>query len=241
MRGNGAPQIATYPVMEDEMIVADVMSKVVVSVMPGHSIWHAAKIMLAHKVSGLPVIDGDGHLAGVLTEGDLMRRVEFGLGEPSRWTQTNSPEGAARDFVRARSWRVSDVMSAPAVVIEEKASLTDAADLLSTRNIKRLPVVRGGVVVGVISRADLLRVIASGAPDQIADGDDALWMSAETRLREASNLFAELPEVTVIDGIVHLWGTVRSEAERDAARVAVEGIEGVNGVQDHLTVRQTAA
>lgn len=223
------------------MNVGDVMTKVVVSVMPGHSIWHAARIMLDRRISGLPVID-DGRLIGVLTEGDLMRRFEFGVGaSASPWIQSTSPEGAARDYVRTHSWRVSDVMSAPAVAIEETAPIADAARLLSARNIKRLPVLRDGEVVGVVSRADLLRVIAAAAPDKIADNDAAVWTSAEARLREASSLFAQPPEVTVIDRVVHLWGTVRSEAEREAARVAVEGIEGLGGVENHLTVRQSAA
>jgi CBS domain-containing protein len=227
--------------MEVEMKVADVMSRAVVSVMPGHSIWHAAKIMLDHHVSGLPVIDGDGHLWGMFTEGDLLRRVEFGPGgDRNRWIELTSPEGAASDYVRSNSWRVSDVMSSPAVTVREDTPLAEVATIFATRGIKHVPVTRDGRVVGVVSRADLLRVIAGGSPDRISDGDDALWTSAKARLAEAG-LFAENPDVTVVNGVVHLWGTVRSEAERDAARVAVESVEGIAGVENHLTVRTSTA
>jgi CBS domain-containing protein len=226
--------------METEMIVADVMTRNVVSVMPGHSIRHAAQIMLEHRVSGLPVVDGDGHLVGILTEGDLLRRVEYGLtGGRPHWIAATSPEGGARDYVKSHSWRVADVMTKPAATVTENTSLADVAVLFGTRGIKRLPVLRDGQVVGIVSRADLLRIIAAARPEKIAAGDEALEISAAARLRDADAIFSMCPEVTVRDGVVHLWGQVRSQAERDAARVAVENIEGINGVEDHLSVVQS--
>jgi hypothetical protein len=183
------------------------------------------------------VVDGDDGLVGILTEGDLLRRVEYGLnGGRPHWIETISPDGAARDFVRSHSWRVGDVMSKPVVTVREDTSLADAAVLMGTRGIKRLPVVRNGQLVGVISRSGLLHIIAAARPERIARGDDALETSCLARLRDAEPLFAERPEVTVIDGVVHLWGQVRSQAERDAARVAVESIEGIAGVEDHLSI-----
>jgi CBS domain-containing protein len=222
------------------MNVGDVMSRTIVSVMPGHSVWHAAQIMLDHRVSGLPVIDGDGRLVGILTEGDLLRRVELGLTGPRpHWVEATSPEGAARNFVKSHSWRVSDVMTTPVVTVQENTSLADAAVLFGTRGIKRAPVLREGVVVGVVARADLLRLIASIAPEKMAGGDDALRISCEARLRDADTVFAEQPRITVVDGIVHLWGTVRSQAECDAARVAVESVHGIRGIEDHLAIAAT--
>lgn len=219
------------------MNVADVMSRSLVTVMPGHSIKHAAQIMLDHRVSGLPVVDGDGKLVGILTEGDLLRRVEFGLtGGRPHWIEAGSPEGAARDYVKSNSWRVSDVMSHPVATIAETASLADAAVVLGTRGIKRLPVVREGRLVGIVARADLLRLVASTAPEMVHGGDEAIRTSALARLRDAATIFAVCPEVTVSGGVIHLWGRIRSEAERDAARVACEGVHGINGIEDHLTV-----
>lgn len=218
------------------MIVADVMSKALVTVMPGHSVKHAAQIMLDHHVSGLPVVDGDGRLVGILTEGDLLRRVEFGLTDGRlHWRDINSADGVARDYVKSHSWRVSDVMSTPVATIGENASLTEAAVIFGTRGIKRLPVVRDGQLVGIVSRADLLRLVAALMPE-IVIGDEAIQTSAQAHLRDAEKVFAVPPQITVTRGVIHLWGQVRSEAERDAARVACESVHGIEGVEDHLTV-----
>jgi CBS domain-containing protein len=223
------------------MIVRDVMSRRVVSVMPGHSVRHAAQIMLDHQVSGLPVIDDDGQMVGIVTEGDLLRRVEYGMtGAGSRWIEAVMTEGTARDFVKSHSWRVGDVMSKSVVAVTEDTPLSDVAVLFGTRGIKRAPVQRNGRLVGIISRSDLLRIIAMARPEKIAAGDDALQLSATARLRDASAIFLAPPEVTVVDGVVQLWGQVRSEAERDAARVAIECVEGINGIEDHLSIVQPA-
>jgi CBS domain-containing protein len=223
--------------MEIAMLVADVMSRTLVTVMPGHSVRHAAQIMLDHHVSGVPVLDGEGNLVGILTEGDLLRRIEYGLtGSTPHWIGAVSHEGAARDFVKSHSWRVGDVMTRSVVTVQETASLADVAVLFGTRGIKRAPVLRGTQLVGLVSRADLLRIIANAKPEKIAAGDSALEISAAARLRDANTIFSACPSVTVVDGVVHLWGQVRSEAERDAARVAIEGIEGLRGVEDHLSI-----
>jgi CBS domain-containing protein len=219
------------------MNVSDVMTHNVITLMPGHSVRHAAQIMLDHHVSGVPVVD-DGTLVGILTEGDLLRRTEFGLPQTRRhaWETANWASGSARDFVKSHSWRVDDVMSKPVVTVTENTPLGDVAILLGTRGIKRLPVMRQGELVGVVSRSDLLKLIAASAPETIAGGDDALRISAEARLLEAGSVFAALPTITVEHGVVHLWGRIRSEAERDAARVSIEGIRGLGGIQDHLTI-----
>ncbi|MEP7239568.1 MAG: CBS domain-containing protein [Devosia sp.] len=220
------------------MKVAEAMTTDIVTLMPGHSVKHAAQILLDHRVSGAPVVDDNGHLVGILTEGDLLRRVEFGQGmvRDDPWARGTWTEGEARDFVRSHSWRVGDVMSKPVITATEDMSLNAVAALLGTRGIKRLPVLRDGKVVGIVSRADLLKVIAATSPEPIAKGDEAMQISAQTHLRAAAGMFAMCPEVTVTDGVVHLWGKVRSNAERDAARVAVESIPGINGIEDHLTL-----
>jgi CBS domain-containing protein len=219
------------------MNVSDVMTRNVITLMPGHSVRHAAQIMLDHHVSGVPVVEA-GTLVGILTEGDLLRRTEFGLpgARQQAWETANWAAGNARDFVRSHSWRVGDVMSKPVVTVGEDTPLGDVAVLLGTRGIKRLPVLRNGELVGVVSRSDLLRIIAATKPEGIAGGDEALRISAEARLREAGSVFDPTPTVTVEHGVVHLWGRVRSEAERDAARVSIESIQGLGGIEDHLTI-----
>lgn len=215
------------------MRVADIMSRNLVSVMPGHSVRHAAQIMLEHGVSGVPVVDDD-KVVGILTEGDLLRRVE--LGSDSR-TSTSSigAAGTARDFVRTHSWRVADVMSSPVVTVTETMPLTDAAVLLSTRGIKRVPVVRDGELVGILSRADLLKIIAQAHAERTIEGEEALRLAAQARLGQLG-IFVATPVVTIEGHVAHLWGMVRSQAERDAARVALESIPGLAGTEDHLRI-----
>jgi CBS domain-containing protein len=215
------------------MRVADVMSKQLVVLMPGHSVRHAARILLENRISGTPVVDAD-KVVGILTEGDLLRRVELGT-DASPSHHLLSPAGTARDYVRTHSWRVADVMSSPVVTVDEDMPLSEAAVLLGTRGIKRVPVLRDGLLVGILSRADLLKLITQSRPEHIAEGEDALQRAAQARLGEL-RVFATPPLVTVEDHVVHLWGTVRSQAERDAARVAVETIPGLAGTEDHLTI-----
>ena len=215
------------------MRVSDIMSKQLVTLMPGHSVRHAAQIMLEHRVSGVPVVENDT-VVGMLTEGDLLRRVELGTeGKPQH--SAVSPAGTARDFVRTHSWCVADVMSSPVVAVVDTMSLADAAVLLSTRGIKRVPVLHDGQLVGILSRADLLKIIAQSRPERMVEGDEALRRAAQARVSELG-VFAVAPTVTIEGRIAHLWGTVRSQSERDAARVAVETVPGLAGTEDHLRI-----
>lgn len=207
----------------------------VVSVQPDSSVRHAAASMLARRVSGLPVIDDEGRLVGILTEGDLMRRAE--LRDALRLTNP----GASTDerntaYVKSHSWRVGDVMTASAVSVGEETPLFQIAELFDRRDIKRVPVVRAGRVVGIVSRSDLLGAVTGVARDSTAAGDQAIRLGIVTRLREVLHLADPMPHVTVTGGIVHLSGDVRSQAERDAVRVVAEGVRGVTGVQDHLDI-----
>ncbi len=215
------------------MRVADIMSRNVVCLMPGHSVRHAAQIMLEQGISGVPVVDDD-KVVGILTEGDLLRRVELGSDGKSAHSLLN-PTGEARDFVRTHSWRVADVMSSPVVWVSEDMPLHEAAILLSTRGIKCVPVLRDGRLVGIVARRNLLEIIARARPERGFEGEDALQRAAQARLGEL-RIFEASPQVTVEGHVAHLWGTVRSEAERDAARVAVESIPGLAGAEDHLTI-----
>jgi len=219
------------------MIVADVMSRSIVTVMPGHSIRHAAQIMLDHRVSGLPVLDGDGLLVGILTEGDLLRRVEFGLtGGRPHWIAAVSPEGAARDYIRSHSWRVGDVMTKAVSTVTERTSLADVAVLFGTRGIKRVPVLHDGRLVGIVSRADLLRIVLSREPDgpALQPTDRALRENVVDALENRPWTSRRPVNVYANDGVVHLWGFVDGKDVRDAYRVAAENVPGVRRVKNHL-------
>lgn len=214
----------------------DVMTKDIVCVRPDTSVRHAAEIMLARRVSGLPVIDDDGHLAGIVTEGDLMRRAEL---RKALWPGGEADETLAgwnAVYIKSHSWRIGDVMTAPVVSVGGDEALSHIAALFDQLDIKRVPITREGRVVGIVSRSDLLRAVISAPPDRTAAGDAAIRLGVLTRLREDLRLVDPIPHVAVAGGVVHLRGSVRSQAERDAVRVVVEGVRGVAGIEDHLNV-----
>lgn len=217
------------------MLTKDLMISKVVTVSPGNSIWHAAQIMLDHDVSGLPVVDDSGQLAGMLTQGDLLHRIELGTE-----TASASPDQGLGAYVKAHSWKVGDVMTVKVVAAEEKTPIHVVAKLMDQHRIRRMPVVREGKLVGVISRKDLLRVIAAAKRDTVSQGNDAMRRAILARLGENADLQSAHLTVTVSDGVVHLGGTVCSEAERELARVIAESVRGVAGVLNQTQIVDSA-
>lgn len=218
------------------MLTKDLMTSKVVTVGPGNSIWHAAQKMLEHDVSGLPVVDDSGRLAGMLTQGDLLHRIELGTE-----TAPVAPEPRLGAYVKAHSWNVGDVMTAAVISAEEETPIHAVATLMDRHRIRRMPVVRDGKLVGIISRKDLLRVIAAARRDTIPPGNDAMQRAILARLGENADLRGAQVTVTVSGGVVHLGGTVGSDAERKAARVTAESVRGVEGVCDHMQILDNAS
>jgi CBS domain-containing protein len=218
------------------MLAKDLMTSKVVTVGLGNSIWHAAQKMLDHDVSGLPVVDDSGRLAGMLTQGDLLHRIELGTE-----TAPVAPEQRLGAYVKAHSWNVGDVMTAMVISAEEETPIHAVATLMDRHRIRRMPVIREGKLVGIISRKDLLRVIAASRRDTIPPGNDAIRRAILARLGENTDLQGARLTVTVSGGVVHLGGTVGSDAERKAARVTAESVRGVEGVCDHMQVLDSAS
>ncbi|WFU51289.1 CBS domain-containing protein [Sinorhizobium terangae] len=217
------------------MLVKDVMTRKVVKLSPDNSVRQAAKLMFEHHVSGIPVVGDEGHLLGVISEGDLIRRTELCSGASVLMTDIAlAPDDRANAFVRRCSWRVGDVMTVDPVTIEEDAPLTRVARLMQERGIKRIPVMRNGELVGIVSRADLLQAIFLAKPDETAAGDEAIRRSILARLGENTGLEGLDVTVTVTEGIVHFWGKVETAACRRAARILAEGVHGVRGVVEHF-------
>lgn len=216
------------------MKAKDLMTKAPTTVCPEHSVWHAAQIMLAEHVSGIPVLDDDGALAGIVTEGDLLRRTELGT-EGAFPDPSQDAEVFARAYVKSRSWKVGDVMTKNVITIDENASVREIAMLIDQHGIKRLPVMRQERLVGIVSRADLLKVIATGKPDDQIRGDEAVRRGIVARLSEAASVLSAQPDVTVEGGVVHVTGDIRSPAEHEAIRVIVESVAGP-GFKDHLSI-----
>lgn len=215
-----------------------VMSRHVVTVSPQTSIVEAANTMLQRHISGLPVLDRTGRLVGIVSEGDFIRRAEIGTGRRrGRWLTFLFGAGRmATEFVHEHGRTVADIMTPDPLTISEDASLEDVVGLMERNNIKRLPVLRGNTVVGIVTRSNLLQAVASLArdiPDPTADDDrirDRIIQSIEKEDWSPLNL-----EVVVRDGIVHLSGIITDEQSRQASVVAAENVAGVRLVHDHLS------
>ncbi|HTV38840.1 MAG TPA: CBS domain-containing protein [Xanthobacteraceae bacterium] len=218
------------------MHVRDVMTRNVISVKGDESIMAAAQLMLQNRISGLPVVDAAGALVGIVTEGDFLRRGELDTTRRRpKWLEfLLGPGRLADEYVRSSGRKVAQVMTPEPYTVGEDDSLDTVVNLMERHRIKRLPVTRGGQLVGIISRANLLHALASLAPTSVpVSGDDAAIrdrvLAALTEQR-----WAVAVNVVVKNGIVDLWGTIMDERERQACIVTVENVEGVKKVHDHL-------
>ena len=220
------------------MNVEEVMTTHVVTVEPGDTVLHAARLMLQHRISGLPVVDPGGALVGIVTEGDFLRRAEIGTQRKRpRWLEyLLSPGKRAEEYVHSHGRKVSEVMTPDPRTVTEDAALDDVVKVMEAQRIKRLPVLRDGKLVGIVTRANLLRAFASLAQEvgPPARDDETIrkWLIADLEARK----WAPVPllNIMVRNGIVELWGTITDERQRQAIVVAAENIPGVKGVRDHL-------
>ena len=219
------------------MRARQIMTKPVITVSPETTIVDAANVMLKHHVSGLPVVDTAGRLVGVVSEGDFLRRSEIGTQRRrGRWLSfIFGPGSTAGDFVCEHGRKISEVMTPEPFTVTEEMPLVDLVDLMEAKNVKRLPVMRGEKLVGIVTRANLLQAVATLArhvPDPTADDDHI-----RDRIIRAMEKQEWCPfglSVIVRDGIVHLTGILTDVQGRQAAIVAAENVDGVVKVHDHL-------
>ena len=220
------------------MKVSDVMTRDVVSIAPDASVMQAVRLMLQHRISGLPVIDAAGKLQGVVTEGDFLRRVETGTERKrSRLVEfLLGPGRLATEYVHASGRKVDEVMTPDVRTVSEDETLEKVVHLMERHRIKRLPVVRGDKVVGIVTRQNLMRALASLALAEhpVAADDAAIRERLLAELKKQSWAPVGLIDVVVKDGVVKLSGALTDERERQAIRIAAENIPGVKKVEDHL-------
>jgi CBS domain-containing protein len=214
-----------------------IMTKDVITVTPHTSIEETAKIMLRTHISGLPVLDDAGRLVGIVSESDFLRRSEIGTGRKRpAWLQfLIGPGRAAADFVHERGRKVEDVMTADPITVDEETPLEDLVKLMEKKGIKRLPVMSGNVLKGIVTRSNLLQAVASMAheiPDPTADDDHI--RNRITRTVNATDWRPIGFEVTVRKGVVHLHGIITTDQARQATIVAAQNTAGVKEVHDHL-------
>lgn len=220
------------------MNAADAMTRNVTTVEEKAPIEQAVRLMLQHRISGLPVVDAAGRLVGIVTEGDLLRRAETGtVKRRPRWLELLlGPSRLAADYVQSHGRKVGDVMTRDVVTVDETTPLEQLVRIMEERRVKRVPVLRDGRLVGIVSRANLVRALAAeiveAKPGSLDDEEIRDRLVAEFEKQRWAPPTA--PNFVVRNGVVHIWGLVTSEDQRAALRVMAENIPGVREVRDHL-------
>ncbi|RDJ99771.1 CBS domain-containing protein [Paraburkholderia lacunae] len=219
------------------MRASDVMTSNVVSAKPDMTVSEVARMLVDKGISGAPVIDAAEHVIGMISEGDLLHREELGTDQRRRswWLDLFSSSNDARDYIKTHALKVQDVMTTRVISVDEDTPLSEVANILETRRIKRVPVTKAGRLVGIVSRANLVQALASipeePAPD-MALSDREIRAALMGEMTGHNWAFAGR-NIVVIDGVVHLWGIFHSMEAVQAVRVAAEGIPGVKRVEDH--------
>lgn len=220
------------------MRAAQVMTSDVLSISSDATVFEAAELLVGTGVSAMPVVDRAGRMIGIVSEADLIRRAEIGTEPRKSWLERvfSDEAAAAREYVALNARRVTDVMSKPVVTVQEEDTLGHVADVMAKHKVKRVPVLRGDSVVGIVSRANLLQALLSCDPK--AAGPHP---SDEQIRREVEAIVGKQPwtspwptNILVNAGVVHLWGFVSSAAASEAYRVAAENVDGVKKVKNHL-------
>jgi CBS domain-containing protein len=223
------------------MRAKDVMTSPVLTVGLDATVQEIAKLLIERRVSGVPVLDPGGRIVGIVSEGDLMRRVEHADDHHrSWWLKLFSDATAdATDYVKTHGRRAGDVMSRDVVAVAEDTPLHEIAILLEERRIKRVPVVRDGRLLGIVSRANLLQGLAASPaaamPPPSVD-DDTIRTTILSTLREEVGGVTELVNIVVSQGVVDVWGVADSLEVKRAIRVAAENAPGVREVRDHVSI-----
>jgi CBS domain-containing protein len=220
------------------MNASDVMTRNIVTVPRGGSIAEAIRLMLDNRVSGLPVLDDEDKVVGIVTEGDLLRRSETGTERHRpRWLEfLMGPGRIAEEYVRTHGRKVEEIMTRNLVSVTADTPLDDVVQMMERRRIKRVPVLAGDLLVGMVSRADLLRALARTLDEQPAatHSDDEILESIHAELAKAAWVPRDGLGITVTNGVVDLNGVILDEQEREALRVVAENSPGVKAVEDHL-------
>jgi len=219
------------------------MTTNVITVGPDMSVRDLAAMLSERGISGAPVVDSSGRMVGIVSEGDLLHRAELGTEKHSErrhsWWLEHYASGLAQDYVKSHGRAVRDIMTRNVTTVTEDTSLADIAMELETKRLKRVPVMRDGKIVGIISRSNLVRALGATLANPAAgagEDDRTIRAALLTELAQqqwATRLWQQ--DIIVSNGIVHLWfGSDEPEERRQAVRVATENISGVRGVDEHI-------
>jgi CBS domain-containing protein len=221
------------------MKARDVMVSPVITTKPGALVRDVAKLFLEKRISAVPVVDDQGRLVGIVSEGDLIRRVEADTGRQRSWwlRLLSGDEKQAAEYVKSHAKKVSDVMTTSVTTARPDTPLYEIASLMGKNAIKRVPIVSDGKLVGIVSRANLVQAVASAPAElKIAPSDEGIRDRLMKHLEGQPWAHTHQLNVTVNHGVVDIWGVTYSESERDAIRVAAENIPGVRAVNSRLFI-----
>jgi CBS domain-containing protein len=222
---------------ERSMKAREIMTRDVVTVTQSTSIAEIATLLVRNKISAVPVMSDDNRIAGIVSESDLMHRDETGTDHPKWWLELFlSADGRARDYVKSHGLKAENVMTRTVISVSEDADVANIADILESHRIRRVPVLRDGNLVGIISRSDFVRALAhvdAGARD-IKRNDATLQKAIYEQVQYQPWINAALLSFTVKDGVADLRGFVDSDDQRQALQVLVEGVRGVQKVNNNV-------
>ena len=218
------------------MKARDIMTAKVVTVPPTATVPDIAKLMVEHGISAVPVVAEGGTVIGIVSEGDLLRRKELGTGKHRSWwlQLLTSSDTLAREYTKSHALTARDVMTSPVLSVGEEMEVAAIADLLEEHRIKRVTVVKGGKLVGIVSRRDLIKTLARPADRHTQTDDRSIRNTLAQRLRSQPWAGATAINFIVENGAVEVYGAVDSDAQRQALRVMAETIPGVKAVRDRL-------
>jgi CBS domain-containing protein len=222
------------------MQAQEAMTKDVVTVGLEATVAEIARLLVAHRISAVPVVSDDKRVIGIVSQTDLGHRSETATEKRRKWwlEAFADPDARAREYVKTHALKARDIMSRFVVSAGPEASLAEVADLLDSHRIRQVPVTKDGKLVGMISRADLVRKLAeakAAAPAARPD-NGALQKAIWEQIKAQSWLRSAFINFVVKDGMVELWGAVDTEDQRRALRVLVEGVPGVTRVEDRVGV-----
>ena len=220
------------------LVAADVMTTDVITVTPDTTVRDIATLLHSKRISGVPIVDAAGQILGIVTEGDLVLREAIAGEHRRSWWLTlfDDPNVLARDYAKTHGRIARDIMTKSVISVGPTTTLPEIAKTLERHRIKRVPVIKDGLLMGIVTRSNLLQALATADVSRPTVNDDrAIREQLLAELQKQPRVHMALKNVLVQNGIVAIWGMVSTDDERRALRIAAENVPGVRGVEDHLT------
>lgn len=224
------------------MRAGDIMSERLFKVRPETSVADIAQTMVERQISAVPVVDAEDRVVGIITERDLMRRVEIGTAPgPAEADQTFSERTSrAAAYVKSHGTTAGEIMTPKVITVGRDTPLMEVADLMERWRIKRVPVVEDGRLVGIVSRLDLVRALCIQNLDRSRSplGDEEIAAKLRAEIEREGWQLGPTSKISVFEGVVHLFGSIASVQEMKALLTAARALSGVRDVQNHLRIAE---